>query len=124
MASRLASEQIAITARNPRTESAGSSSTYFGKNGAQKARGDLAHGKADQAQPERLLQDHAGNRAVAGADQFEHSDLADLADGHGVDDEGDDRGADDRQDDQEHCDLPRRIGDHLLDQDLLHLARV
>ncbi len=61
--------------------------------------------KADQAQAERLLQNHPGDRPVACTDELEHRDLADLAHGHGVDDEGDDGRADHGQDDQEHADL-------------------
>jgi hypothetical protein len=107
MASVLASAQITITATRPRTASPDSSSTYFGKTGAQNGGGHLADDEADQAQAHRLLQDHAGDRAVARADQLEHRDLADLAQRHRVDDEGDDGGADDGQDHQEHADLPR-----------------
>ncbi|MCI1756347.1 MAG: hypothetical protein LKM31_11510 [Sphingobium sp.] len=121
MASKLASVQISITATKPSEPNPMAAAAHISGRRAPRGRGDLANGKADQAQPQRLLQDHAGNRAIAGADQFQHGDFADLADGHGVDDEGDDRGADDRQDDQEHPDLPRRVGDQLVDQDLFHL---
>ena len=97
----------------------------FRENRRPEGGGDLADHEADQPQPQRLLQDHAGDGAVARADQLQHGDLADLAQRHGVDDEGDDGGADDGQNDQEHADLPGRGGDQLGDQDLLHLrARV
>ena len=51
-----------------------------------------------------------------------HRDLADLVQGHRVDDEGDDGRADNRQDDQEHEDLLRRRGDQLGDEDFVHVG--
>jgi hypothetical protein len=79
IASVLASAQITSTATSPATASPGSSSTYFGNAGAQKVAEILPTDEADQAQAQRLLQDHAGDGAVARADQLEHRDLADLA---------------------------------------------
>jgi hypothetical protein len=125
MASVLANAQITMTPPPDRApQCPGTSSTYLGKAGAISVAEILPTTKP-MTQAQRLLQDHAGDGAVLGADELEHRDFADFAQRHRVDDEGDDGGADQRQDGQEHADLPGRGGNELADQDLLHLrARV
>jgi len=58
----------------------------------QQGSGDLAHHEADHTQSDGLLHDHGGNGPVASADQLEHRDFTDLAEGQGVDDEEGDNG--------------------------------
>jgi hypothetical protein len=120
MASVLASAQITITMTKPRTAS-GLQQHVLREHRRPQRGGGLADDEADQPQAQRLLQDHAGDGAVARADELEHRDLADLAQRHGVDDEGHDGRADDGQDHQEHADLLGRGGDQLGDQDVFHL---
>ena len=122
MASRLASTQMTIDDGEAARRIAGQEQDVLGKDRRPEGGDGLAHHEADQPQPHRLLQDHPGDGAVAGADELEHGDLADLAQGQGVDDEGDDGGADHREDDQEHDDLTGRGGDELGLEDLLHLG--
>ena len=118
----LASAQITITSTAPSTASPGQQQHVFREDRRPQRGGDLADDEADHAQAQRLLQDHAGDGAVARADQLEHRDLAHLAQRHRVDDEGDDGGADDGEDDQEHDDLLGRGGDQLGDEDLVHVG--
>ena len=71
MARILAKTQMKTTAKNPRTESPGKSSTYFGKTGAQNVAADLPHYKPDQSQAHGLLHDHRGDGSIFCADEFE-----------------------------------------------------
>ena len=84
--------------------------------------GELAHEEANEAQSQRLLHDHRGDGSIARADQLQHGDLFDLAEGHGVDDEGHDGRANDRQNDEKQGDLPGGGGDQLCHQDLFHVG--
>jgi hypothetical protein len=63
MARVLASAQMIMTAMKPLMASPDSSSTYFGKAGAQKGGRDFADYETDQPQAQRLLQDHPGDGA-------------------------------------------------------------
>src|SRR3990172_8186238 len=93
----------------------------LGKSRRPERRRDLAHHETDQAKTQCLLQNHRRDRAVLRPDELQDGDLANLADGHRIDDERDYRRAHDGEDHQEHSDLPRRRRDQLADEDLLHL---
>ena len=112
--------QISITATRPRTRRRAPAARTWEDRRPQRG-AVLPTTKPIRPEPQRLLQDHPGDGAVAGADELEHRDLADLVQRHGVDDEGHDGGADHREDDQEHADLACRGGDQLGDEDFFHL---
>ena len=103
------------------TRSAVSISTSRGKCG--NAYWPIHHARpiTEGTHEQRLLEDESADDAVAGTDELEQRDVADLVERERVDDERDDDGGDDDEQDAEEAELAARLVHHAGEQQVLLL---